>query len=495
MRLPCLVTSLLVALPICAPIIVMAQSLSMFSALEPHLDVVPRTEGEAERIARVVAPDAALSRFEHLSGGAASVEASGKKALSQPVPMLDDEQGLDFLSGRALFKKIWVGAPSSTKASDGLGPLYNARSCLACHPGNGRGHLPEAGQVGGGHRGAALLLKLSGAPAYGAQLQTNSLSGVAAEARVEITYEEERVTLAGGEEAVLHRPVYTVADHAYGAWPEGAAFSPRLAPPLAGLGLIEAIAAADILAAADPEDADGDGISGRARRVMSPVYGVEMLGRFGRKAAMATVRTQSADAFSHDIGISSPIYPAPWGDCSAAQEACRALPHGDDDPRVFEIDDRGLDLVTFYVANLGVPMRVDAAKPEVLRGKEVFHEVGCADCHRPAYVTQRLRDDPTRSFQLIWPYSDFLLHDMGEGLADQRDEGDVAGREWKTPPLWGIGHTREVAGQERYLHDGRARSLVEAILWHGGEARMARDRVAALDPEARAALIRFLKSL
>ncbi|MBR9842285.1 MAG: c-type cytochrome, partial [Rhodobacteraceae bacterium] len=385
--------------------------------------------------------------------------------------------------------------PSSTKASDGLGPLYNARSCLACHPGNGRGHVPEDGQVGGGHRGAALMLKLSGAPTYGMQLQTNSLSGLAAEAQLDVTYREERIALSGDEAAILHVPQYTVSALGYGPWPEGAAYSPRLAPPLPGLGLIEAIAAADILAWEDPADADDDGISGRARRVYSREYGVEMLGRFGRKAAMPTVREQSADAFSNDIGISSPLYPDPWGECSEAQEACRVLPHGDNDVRGFEIDAKGLNLLTLYTASLALPIRKDAEQDEVLRGKAVFHAAGCADCHRPAYVTHRLKDDPSRSFQLIWPYSDFLLHDMGEGLADHRNEDDASGREWKTPPLWGIGHTEEIAGQERYLHDGRARSLLEAVLWHGGEAEAARERVVDMSPEERAALLRFLKSL
>ncbi|MCW9042890.1 MAG: c-type cytochrome [Pseudopelagicola sp.] len=486
-----LATILLVSLPVIGG----AQSRPGPAALEPHLEIIARTPDEANRIARATAVDPALNRFEHLPAGAASHDDSGKTAFTHALPTLNDAQILDFLSGRGIFRKIWVGAPSSTKASDGLGPLYNARSCLACHPGNGRGHIPEDGEKGGGHRGAALMLKLSGAPAYGAQLQTNSLSGLPAEARLDVTYRQETVTLRGGETVVLHRPRYRVSALGYGPWPEGALYSPRLAPPLPGLGLIEAIPAADILAAEDPDDTDGDGISGRARRVMSHEYGVEMLGRFGRKAAMATVRAQTADAFFHDIGISSPLLPDAWGDCRAAQTPCRDRPHGDGDVRGFEIDAKGLDLVTLYTSSLALPTRPDAAAPEVLRGKTVFHETGCAACHRPAYVTHRLKDDAARSFQLIWPYSDFLLHDMGEGLADHRPEDGAGGREWKTPPLWGLGATRAVAGQERYLHDGRARSLLEAILWHGGEAKPARDRVVELPPDERAALIRFLQSL
>jgi CxxC motif-containing protein (DUF1111 family) len=220
-----------------------------------------------------------------------------------------------------------------------------------------------------------------------------------------------------------------------------------------------------------------------------------MPGRFGWKAGEATIRDQSAAAFASDIGISSPLLPAGWGDCSVAQSTCRAAPHGDGDARGTEIDETGLDLVTFYSRNLGVPARRDLDVPEVLNGKRVFHEAGCPACHVPKYVTARLDNQPEQSFQLIWPYTDLLLHDMGEGLADHRPEGRATGREWRTPPLWGIGLTPQVNGHSQYLHDGRARSLLEAVLWHGGEAEAARDHVIGLAPSDRADLIRFLESL
>jgi CxxC motif-containing protein (DUF1111 family) len=262
-----------------------------------------------------------------------------------------------------------------------------------------------------------------------------------------------------------------------------------------GLGLLEAIPAADILAQTDPDDLDGDGISGRANMVWSVQFDRPMLGRFGLKAGMPTVREQSAAAFSGDIGISTPLFPNAWGDCTEAQDHCRNAHHGDGDVRGQEVDTAGMDLVEFYARNLAVPARRDVENSEVLQGKSLFHDVGCAACHTPNYVTHRLQDQPEQSFQLIWPYTDLLLHDMGEGLADNHPEARATGREWRTPPLWGIGLTQQVSGHSYFLHDGRARSLLEAILWHGGEAAPAQARVVEMTPTERAALIAFLESL
>lgn len=333
-------------------------------------------------------------------------------------------------------------------------------------------------------------------PTYGRQLQDVALPGHAAEARMQITYDEVPVTLADGAVVTLRKPTYDLIDLGYGALHVQAMLSPRVAPQMIGLGLLEAIPAADILAHADPDDADGDGISGRAAIVPSREFGVPMLGRFGYKAGMPTVREQSAAAFAHDIGISTPLFPAAWGDCTAAQIACRAARHGDDPEQDgFEVSADTLDLVTFYSRNLAVPRRRDVDTPQVLRGKQVFYDTGCTGCHTPKFVTARLDDQPEQSFQLIWPYSDLLLHDMGAGLADGFAEGRATGREWKTPPLWGIGLTASVSQHTYYLHDGRARSLLEAVLWHGGEAAAQRDAVIALSKLDRDALIAFLESL
>ena len=479
-----------------------------------HLPVVPRTVEELAKIAPVLAVPTdftAPEPFEAKSAGAATVRARlSADAFSQLSANMPFARELDFKLGNALFRKLWVASPASTLASDGLGPLYNARACQDCHLKDGRGHPPEGPDDGR----VSIFLRLSipggptpdeivewlatqNEPTYGGQLQDFAAPGHAAEGRMEIAYDDAPVTLADGTVITLRRPSYSVSNPSGGPLHPDTMLSPRVAPQMIGLGLLEAIPAADILALQDAEDADGDGISGRAQIVPSVEFGVPMLGRFGLKAGAPTVREQSAGAFSGDMGLSTPLHPAPWGDCTAAQPTCRDAPHGQE-PGIrdgLEVDDQSLDLVTFYARNLGVPERRDVAGAEVLRGKEVFHALNCTGCHTPKHVTHRLDGQPEQSFQLIWPYTDLLLHDMGEGLADNRPEGRATGREWKTPPLWGIGLTEAVSGHTQFLHDGRAQSLLEAILWHGGEAQASRDGVVALPKPDRDALIKFLESL
>lgn len=487
-----------------------------------HLNIIARTDAEADRIAAVVAPTTDFTKaeaFETNPGGAATVRArSDADAYSQPSANIGFDGELDFKLGNGLFRKLWVSSPSSTLASDGLGPLYNARSCQRCHLKDGRGHTPE----GEADSRVSMFLRLSvpaptdapatrlerylagigvdtprtrPEPTYGGQLQDLAMQGHTAEAQMVVQYNDITLPLSGGEIAMLRAPEYDLRDPGYGPLADNVQLSPRVAPPMIGLGLIEAIPAADILAQADPDDRDGDGISGRAAINWSLVHDAPMLGRFGWKGGKPTVEEQSAAAFAGDIGISSPLFPAGGGDCTPAQSACQNAPHGDGDDRVFEIDQIGMDLVTFYSRNLGVPARRDVDDPVVLRGKQVFYDTGCAACHTPKYVTHRLADRDPQSFQLIWPYSDFLLHDMGDALADNRPEGVATGREWRTPPLWGIGLSQQVSGHSQFLHDGRARSLLEAVLWHGGEAETAKTKVVDMPPQDRAALIRFLESL
>jgi CxxC motif-containing protein (DUF1111 family) len=262
-----------------------------------------------------------------------------------------------------------------------------------------------------------------------------------------------------------------------------------------GLGLLEAIAADDIRAKADADDRDGDGISGRVHPVTDPETGRKAIGRMGWKAEQATVRAQAATAFFNDMGLSTPLFTTPYGDCMPAQTDCRSAPHGGDGGTTVEVDPRLFDLVAFYSRNLAVPARRGVSDPRVLAGKKLFYDSGCIACHRPKYVTRRLPDRPEQSFQLIWPYTDMLLHDMGDALADRRIDGTIADAEWRTPPLWGIGLTREVNGHTRFLHDGRARNLLEAVLWHGGEAEAAKQRVLAMSRAERDDLIAFLNSL
>ena len=333
-------------------------------------------------------------------------------------------------------------------------------------------------------------------PTYGSQLQDFAVPGVPAEGKMNVAYEEIPVALNGGETASLRRPAYAVSDLGYGPMAPDVMLSPRAAPPMIGLGLLEAVHPADIVAGADPHDADGDGVSGRPSVVRDPDTGNERLGRFGWKASTASVREQSAKAFLADIGISNPDAPGAWGDCTEAQVACRAMPSGvQGELGDTEAPDPVLELVAFYAANLAVPARRDVGDPEVLRGKALFRSAGCASCHTPKFVTRRDAAGAEHRFQLIWPYTDLLLHDMGEGLADHRPAGTATGREWRTAPLWGIGLTETVSGHTFFLHDGRARGLLEAVLWHGGEGQASRDAVVAMRPAERRALLRFLNSL
>lgn len=502
-----LAAALMVALP------AMAQTPD-FALDDRHLAVIPRTKPETGRIARVLAPPASFHApedFEAKPGGAATTRAiASADAFSQSSENMPFEREMDFKLGNGLFRKTWVASPASTLASDGLGPLYNARACQDCHVKDGRGHPPEGPEDGR----VSMFLRLSipggdpvpgiegwlateAEPTYGSQLQDLAAPGHAAEGRMAITYTEQPVTLADGRVVSLRQPAYSVENPGYGPLHPETQLSPRVAPQMLGLGLLEAIPAADILAHADPDDADGDGISGRPNIVPSVEYGVPMLGRFGHKAGAPTVKEQSAGAFAGDMGLSTPLHPAPAGECTAAQSVCRTALHGQE-PGIrdgLEVDGQSLDLVTFYSRNLAAPERRNMDAPQVLRGKEIFHSLQCAACHVPKFVTNRLKDQPEQSFQLIWPHTDLLLHDMGEGLADHRPEGRATGREWRTAPLWGIGMTEQVSGHSYFLHDGRARSLLEAILWHGGEAQAARDGVVALPGEDRDALIAYLESL
>ncbi len=403
---------------------------------DAHLSTIPRSPDEAARIAAVLAPTTrfdAPEAFEQNPGGAATLRAmTTADAFSQPSATLGPEGELLFRVGNGLFRKLWVQAPSSTQGSDGLGPHYNARACQSCHIKDGRGHPPEGAE----DDAVSIFLRVSVTggevpigipgwhptapdPVYGGQLQDFGTNGLPAEYRFAVTWEEEVIVLSDGETATLRRPTYQATDLGYGPLSDGVMVSPRVAPQMIGLGLIEAIPAADILAHADEDDVNGDGISGRPNIVPSVEYGMPMLGRFGWKAGEPTVAAQSAGAFAGDMGISNPLHPAPFGDCTALQPDCRTAPHGDGDTRGTEIDAEGLALVAFYSRNLAVPERRDIADPEVLRGKQVFYDTGCLSCHVPKFVTHRLQGDleaeAALGFQLIWPYSDFLLHDMGPG--------------------------------------------------------------------------------
>ncbi len=493
----------LLALLMAAP--ALAQTLD-----DRHLPVVPMTaQDRATLVASLLSPTdpAKLSAAEAMPGGTATVPFTEKDdAFSQPSAGFTEDRLHSFNRGNGLFRKLWIAAPSEIKTSDGLGPLYNARSCQACHLKDGRGHPPEGPEddrismllrlshLGGtSPDGIAEWIATSPDPVLGGQLQDFAAPGLAAEGQFSVTYTETPATLADGTIVSLRAPVYSITPAA----PDGLLLSHRVAPQMIGLGLLEAIPAADILALADPDDLNHDGVSGRPQIVPSVEFGVPMLGRFGLKAGAPTIREQTAAALAMDMGLSNPLYPDPWGDCTEAEASCRTAPHGQE-PGLrdgLEVARERLDLLTFYARNLGVPARREADDTTVLKGKDIFEATGCAACHQPSFVTLTLQEQPEQSAQAIWPYTDVLLHDMGPGLADNRPEGRASGTEWRTAPLWGIGLTEIVSGHTQFLHDGRARSLLEAILWHGGEAGAQRDTVAAMTAEDREALLAFVGSL
>lgn len=474
-------------------------------------DLSAADQARVEAVTRPATDFAKAEPFEAMPGGAATVrKARDANALSHPSANLTFEDQQRFLVGNGLFRKEWVSSPSSTQASDGLGPLFNARACQSCHIKDGRGHAP----AGAADNAVSLLVRVSlppdaaqqeaieaglmvavPEPAYGLQIQDFAVAGLAAEGRIEIAYEDVPTTLADGEMVMLRKPILTIVDTGFGPLHDAALLSARIAPAMSGMGLLEAIHPADIMANADPDDADGDGISGRPNMVGDGAGGLT-IGRFGWKAIQPTVEQQTAHAFAGDMGLSTPLLADHWGDCTQAQAQCRTMPHGAQERLGAEEVPRDLlDLVAFYSEHLAPPARLSSGTEPVLNGKKAFYEAGCVSCHVPKYVTSRGVNHAARRFQLIWPYTDLLLHDMGEGLADGRPEGIATGREWRTPPLWGIGAARTVSEEAGFLHDGRARTLEEAILWHGGEAEAARDAFASMDRQEREALIRFLESL
>jgi CxxC motif-containing protein (DUF1111 family) len=494
-----------------------------------------------------------IDERERFPGGDTSVTRAtdDARAFSQPAANLDFAGEAAFKAGNLLFRR----------AHPGLGPLFNAQSCQGCHKRDGRGD-PVPGTDGAM---TSLFLRISvddGAggtkpePNYGEQLQTfgvarsddnpdglpRAAAGLAGQAVGEafgwVEYELVDGKYSDGQAWQLRRPVYRVRELSYGNFAPGVQLSPRLAPPMIGLGLLEAIPAEAIRAAADPDDADGDGISGRARGLVDPATGVALLGRFGHKAGAASVIAQGAGAFRGDMGISNPL--ARDEACTAQQTACLVAAKAESDAHGgLDIGASELALVSFYARHLAVPARRgwDDARGEwqadIAAGRGHFFALGCASCHRPSWQTGSaplqpfgvpglggLLDKPGQPSaalggQTIWPWTDLLLHDMGgsctlaqlgseadpvweqrcDGLADDRPEGGAGGREWRTPPLWGLGYAQVINPNAGFLHDGRARTIEEALLWHGGEAQAARDGFVDLPRAAREQLLAFLQSL
>jgi CxxC motif-containing protein (DUF1111 family) len=432
-------------------------------------------------------------------GGALTVEVTNDTAYALPAPKASVEQRRSFFVGNSLFSNSWVTAPSSVVGRDGLGPTFNAAACASCHVRDGRGRPPLAED----EAASDLLLRLSvpgdgehGEPApdpvYGGQLNPRAVLGVEAEGQLFVRYAEAPGVYADGAPYSLRVPTYEVLELAFGPLDPQVMMSPRVPPAVAGLGLLEAIRAQDIEAGADPDDLDGDGISGRVNHVWSARRGRVEVGRFGWKANQPDLEQQTAGAFLGDIGVTTSLFPSE--NCTSAQALCLAAPTGG----APELEDDSLAHVTLYLHLLAVPARRRVGDEEVRRGEALFREVGCGGCHVPTWQTAPAGSDEGLALlqgQTIWPYTDLLLHDMGEGLADGRPDFEASGSEWRTPPLWGLGLQQVVNGHMFLLHDGRARGFEEAILWHGGEGQRSRDAFTQLDAASRAALLAFLGAI
>ena len=420
-------------------------------------------------------PDSA----EAFPGGGTSVRDTGIRAFGRSPMNMSRDRWPAFLEGKEVFDRDWL---RGAKGVSPIGPLFSSTSCDGCHTKDGRGHPPLAT----GEQPESMVVRLArlgdarAQSPYGAQLDYRATKGAMAEGTVAVAYQLDTGYFDDGTPYQLHRPVYSFRNLTHGALDSAYRYSPRVAPANFGMGLLEAVAERDILVHADPDDRNHDGISGRPNVVTDLATGAQRIGRFGWKAAQPTIEQQLRTALLNDMGITS----QPINDSVAAPGSARP-----------EITAAELRSLLYYVTLVAVPNRRAFDDRQALRGQATFTEIGCAACHTPAMRTGTLGEYPEVSGQRIFPYTDLLLHDMGDALADGFTEGLATGNEWRTPPLWGIGLVPTVSGHSRFLHDGRAWSIEEAVLWHGGEAAHAQQRYRALSPADRAAVLAFLRSI
>lgn len=413
-------------------------------------------------------------------------------AFNNSIPGLSTEENIRFVTGNSFNRSAWVIAPSSTTNRDGLGPVFNALSCSGCHKLDGRGEPPMPGSPtvsmvyrislpGFGAHGSPLPLEN-----FGDQLNNRSIPNVDNEGDVNISYIEMPGTYPDGTPYSLRKPVYEFQH------PElsGVLFSPRVAPKMTGAGFFDGLTESAIIANADPNDADKDGISGKANYVWDENSQTTVIGRIGWKSSQPSVRQQVAHAFLNDIGITSSMYPSEnlWG---TQKDKYGSVVNGGNP----EINDSVLNNVVYYTSALAMPARRNYKDADVLAGKKIFNQLGCIKCHVSSFKLGIHPEVAQINNQVIRPYSDLLLHDMGSGLADNREDFLANGQEWRTSPLWGIGLYKTVNGHQYLLHDGRARGIEEAILWHGGEASNARNTFMTLSKADRDRLITFINSL
>ena len=447
------------------------------------------TTGPPPSASLAMAPDPAA--HTKLSGGATTVEDATDAAFSFMSPNIRrrSEEFVLHEEGDEEFEDAFSTDPASEHT--GLGPVFDNVSCEGCHARDGRGRPPYPGEIA-----ESFLVRISypgrdpttgapnPAPGLGGQLQLRAIDGVKPEAGVTITYASVSGTFADGTPYALQVPSYSFYSE-YMTLSSKMLFSPRVAPFNFGLGLLEAIPEATILSREDPNDANNDGISGVANRVWDAAAKQTVVGRFGWKAGAPNLIQQTAGAYNGDMGVTSSLFPAE--SCEGDRPECA--------PHAPEVSNDAVFAVARYMQTLAVPARRNVDGAQETEGEKIFYQVGCPACHTPTVTTGTLAGVPSVANQVIHPYTDLLLHDMGNDLADNRPDFQATGKEWRTPPLWGIGLVQTVNGHSNFLHDGRARGLMEAVLWHGGEAKAARDAVLNLSSSARTALIKFLESL
>jgi CxxC motif-containing protein (DUF1111 family) len=426
---------------------------------------------------------------EWSSGGLQTVFDESSSAFSHGFSGLSARQESVHSVGDALFENTFVSAPSITHA--GLGPAYNNVSCISCHIGDGRGKVPGVGEDA-----ASILFRISmigtdefggpiPVPGFGTQISNRIIAGYTKEADVTISFTEKEFAFTDGEKYNLRFPTYQIISP-YKAMPGQVLLSPRVASPVFGLGLLEAIPASTIESFVAEQASSNKGISGKINYVYDITTKTNAIGRFGWKANQPTVLQQSASAFQGDIGITNYLYPT---ENTFGQSQMDNL---NDD---VEVSDSILHAVSFYIQTLAVPARRNVNDKMVMEGKALFAKANCNSCHKSDVRTVTNVALAGISNQLIHPFTDLLVHDMGADLADNRPDYLANGNEWRTAPLWGIGLTKRVNGHTNFLHDGRARNLMEAVLWHGGEAEESKNTVTKMNKAERLALIKYLESL
>jgi len=459
-------------------------------------------------------------KAEALSGGETSVSPRPFPSLEKPADNLSTHLKPQFHAGKALARQPWVKAPTVTSARDGLGPIYNARTCMACHIKGGKGKISnESGSLS-----MSTLLRVSVAqnisdheiitkgvmphPYYGDQIQTQSISlahqlrhsqgdasvtqTVAPEAYPLIEWQKIPFTYPDGTAVTLQKPNVTFTNTGYGPITDDTLVGLRVAPSIHGMGLIELIAQSDIDALSDPLDKNSDGISGRVNQVWDVQLQQTRPGRFGLKSNKPSLIMTVAGAFANDLGISNPLFPSQ--PCTSLQTSCNDQLTGNDEDGV-ELSQQLLEMVVNFNRNMAPLKRTNTASQHNLAGRELFYKVQCNACHNPSFITSKSKEQPHLGEQTIWPYSDFLIHDMGFELSDERPDFLASGSEWRTPPLWGLGVMKSVSGSTSLLHDGRANSIEEAILWHGGEAETVKNNFINLPKYQRNQLVDFVNSL